>query len=238
MFQFLKDYFSFSTRELNGVLVLFFITLMIWILPAGISFFESNPLSEFKNLDQKIDSLKSAAHQESFKAAKTGDSISKQTQVILPNVKSKPLSTATRNKQFVSKRTPQQVDPNLADSAKLVQLKGIGPVLSKRIMKYRDLLGGFYSAEQLKEVYGLSEETYNQITPYLRITKTSVRTINVNKADYRTLIRHPYIDKNVTKGILDLRKRQKIENLAWLKDSLILSDELFHKLSPYLKTHD
>src|SRR5665648_1161064 len=46
------------------------------------------------------------------------------------------------------------IDINSCDSATLVTLSGIGPVLSARIIKYRRLLGGFATTEQLKEVYG------------------------------------------------------------------------------------
>ncbi len=41
------------------------------------------------------------------------------------------------------------VELNSADSTKLIQLAGIGSVFAKRILKYRDLLGGFYSTAQL-----------------------------------------------------------------------------------------
>ena len=50
-----------------------------------------------------------------------------------------------------------RIDLNSADSIMLEQLPGIGNKLSKRIVKYRDILGGFYSLEQLHEVYGLNE---------------------------------------------------------------------------------
>jgi competence protein ComEA len=44
------------------------------------------------------------------------------------------------------------VELNSADSTDLVELYGIGPVFANRILKYRDLLGGFYSVNQLLEV--------------------------------------------------------------------------------------
>ena len=66
-----------------------------------------------------------------------------------------------RNPSAVQQKA--QIDINGCDSAALVALPGIGPVLSARIIKYRKLLGGFASVEQLKEVYGLPEETYEMI---------------------------------------------------------------------------
>jgi len=53
------------------------------------------------------------------------------------------------------------LDINTSDSSALVTLPGIGPVLSMRIIRYRNLLGGFWSVNQLKEIYGLPEETFS-----------------------------------------------------------------------------
>ena len=53
------------------------------------------------------------------------------------------------------KLPPVVVEINTADSAELMRLNGIGASFSRRIVKYRNLLGGFISKEQLLEVYGM-----------------------------------------------------------------------------------
>ncbi|MEZ4825642.1 MAG: helix-hairpin-helix domain-containing protein [Bacteroidia bacterium] len=63
--------------------------------------------------------------------------------------------------------TLSRLDINLADSAQWTSLKGIGPVLARRILNYRRSIGGFYAVEQLAQVYGLSPETYLSVAPYL-----------------------------------------------------------------------
>ena len=55
-----------------------------------------------------------------------------------------------------------RVELNSCDSAALVALNGIGASYAKRILKYRTMLGGYISVEQLKEVYGFSEELYSK----------------------------------------------------------------------------
>ncbi len=87
------------------------------------------------------------------------------------------------------------LDINSCDSVALVGLPGIGPVLSARILKYRNLLGGFASVEQLKEVYGLPEETYDIIEGRLFADSSGIRKIKINTAVYRELNRIPYIEK-------------------------------------------
>lgn len=53
---------------------------------------------------------------------------------------------------------PFQVELNSTDSIELIKIKGIGPVFASRIMKYRDLLGGYVSISQLQEVYGIDSD--------------------------------------------------------------------------------
>jgi competence ComEA-like helix-hairpin-helix protein len=80
----------------------------------------------------------------------------------------------THGKYVHKKPVTMRINLNSADSAELVKLYGIGPVLSKRIIKYRNSLGGkFQSVDQLKNVYGLSEETFNSIKPYLIVDTLS-----------------------------------------------------------------
>jgi DNA uptake protein ComE-like DNA-binding protein len=55
------------------------------------------------------------------------------------------------------------INLNSCDSAMLETLPGSGPVLSARIIKYRNLIGGYSKIEQLREVYGLPPETYELI---------------------------------------------------------------------------
>lgn len=55
------------------------------------------------------------------------------------------------------------LDLNQADSMDLVALPGIGPVLSRRIIKFREKLGRFNDVEHLRKVYGLKPEVYEKI---------------------------------------------------------------------------
>jgi DNA uptake protein ComE-like DNA-binding protein len=48
-------------------------------------------------------------------------------------------------------------------------LPAIGEVFSKRICKYRNILGGFNSISQLMEVYGMDSIRFESIRPFLEI---------------------------------------------------------------------
>ena len=126
------------------------------------------------------------------------------------------------------------IEINSADSIQLKQLPGIGSVLSKRIVKYRDLLGGFYSVSQLKEVYGLTEETISLIERKVTVDVTQIKKLDVNFADTNELSRHPYLKKNLASKIVKFRtKNGSIHDLAILRDSMILNIDEYNRIKPY-----
>ena len=79
---------------------------------------------------------------------------------------------------------------------------------NRRIIKYRDLLGGFYTVHQLAEVYGIDADKYAALEPWFTVDTALIRPLIVNQADYRTLIRHPYLNKQQTKILLHLIERK------------------------------
>jgi DNA uptake protein ComE-like DNA-binding protein len=128
---------------------------------------------------------------------------------------------------------------NTCDSSSLEALPGIGPVLASRIIKFRNLLNGYVSVEQLKEVYGLSEETYNVISDKLTCDPSHIRKINMNSADYKQLIRLPYFDRFEVNAILKYRELQgRVEDVRELVENKIISPEKAEKVKSYLKFDD
>jgi competence ComEA-like helix-hairpin-helix protein len=128
-----------------------------------------------------------------------------------------------------------QIEINAADTIELMKLPGIGSKLSKRIVKYRDLLGGFYNILQLKEVYGLSEQVVRQIDGMVKVDPAKIRKVDLNFAEWNDLAKHPYIQKNLARQIIKFRtKYGSIHDTSVLRDSMILNTEEFARLKPYL----
>jgi competence protein ComEA len=127
------------------------------------------------------------------------------------------------------------VNVNTGDSADFEKLPGIGPVLARRIVRYRALLGGFYTTTQIKEVYGISDSLFNALVPRLANDTSLIVKINVNTATEKELVRHPYIGKYTAGGILRYRNRAKtIKSLDELTTNGILTRENLEKLKKYL----
>ena len=136
---------------------------------------------------------------------------------------------------IVNDKKAPLIELNSADSLLLTDLRGIGPVLAGRILKYRNLLGGFVRKEQLLEVYGLPYETFENISRAVIIDTTVITRIDLNKATFSKLIRHPYLDVYTVKGILNYRDIQgNIKDVNELKDNRIIPEESFSRIKPYI----
>lgn len=118
------------------------------------------------------------------------------------------------------------VDINKADSIALLEVKGIGPVLAGRIVKYRNLLGGYVAVEQLKEVYGLKEEFYDKIKSQVKLTSGPLKKIEVDSLLLNPYsVYHPYWDK-VSKKELVLAKKKGVSEDSLIQ--MIYSDKNKH----------
>ena len=124
------------------------------------------------------------------------------------------------------------VELNAADSLTLIAIKGIGPTFAKRILKYRSILGGYASIEQLKEVYGFTDELYEQVKSSFTLNTSLIKKLNINTDNFKTINKHPYLSYEITKAIFDSRRKTVI-NLTNLKD-ILHDDAQYQKLMPYL----
>jgi len=134
------------------------------------------------------------------------------------------------------KNVPVKTDLNSCDSADLEKLPWIGPVLSARIIKYRDLLGGYWSVDQLAEVYGITDSTLILIAGRLNADSADVRKININRATYGDLIKHPYFERYDVQSILKFRALTgRIDSLPQLVESKILTPAKAARVKPYIR---
>lgn len=124
---------------------------------------------------------------------------------------------------------------NLSDTTALMRVPGIGSTFANRIVKYRELLGGYHDIQQLRELYGMTEERYASLISWFIIEKDSIRKIQVNKAPFGELLRHPYLSLEQTKIIVNMRERKgHISSLDEFALYDLFNDSVRGKLEPYL----
>ena len=128
------------------------------------------------------------------------------------------------------------VDINTVDSTTLVELPQIGGYMASRIIEFREKLGGFVNLEQLRDVRGMDEARYATIQSYIRIGEVETQKIDVNRADFKTLVHHPYLNYEQVKRIFNQReKRGMIKNWAQLEELLMEEGEVNPLLERYVK---
>jgi competence ComEA-like helix-hairpin-helix protein len=215
---YVKTYFTFSKGERNGIIVLVFILiiLIIAIKLMPISRPNINNIN-YTELQKQVDSL--------FVKNDTSPK---------PSTKKYYFNTFSESKVKSFKKAAIRI--NSCDSSSLTTLEGIGPVFASRILKYRNLLGGYYSVNQIKEVYGMKEETFQKVKKQIIVDQGEIQLISIDTSGFKTLIRHPYIGKEIAWRIINLRKKLGGEPIK-IKDigSFQIMDTVrWIKLKPYI----
>lgn len=202
-----KDYFYFEKRDKNSIIL-----LLILIVMSAIIYVLLQNNTHYINPEQEL------IYQNEFNSLQGELSDKKQ-------------NPAYHTTKLIYGKT---IELNKSDTTELKKIPGIGSVFANRIVKYRNSLGGYVSAEQLKEVWGIDEELYNKIQMYLTV-ESNPQKLKVNKLGLDQLKSHPYINYKQAKVIIDLRERKRnltsINRLALLEE---FTQEDIERLKPYL----
>jgi competence ComEA-like helix-hairpin-helix protein len=128
----------------------------------------------------------------------------------------------------------QAIDINTADSTTWVALNGIGPGFAKRIITYREKLGGFYQVDQLKEVYGLDSIWVKENKALLKVGAGVYRLLKINQLEWKDF-KHPYLPYGQSKVVLAYRKQHgMIKDFDMLQQIQLLDLAAWKRLRPYL----
>ncbi|MDR0682068.1 MAG: helix-hairpin-helix domain-containing protein [Dysgonamonadaceae bacterium] len=244
-----KDFFYFSRRERQGVLLL--LVFIAGIFLGKYIFSPSNPeaLNESKLVEENdffvVASETPEETQIPFYNRKQTKSrkyvynppSQKEKRTYYVQEKDTVIPPAQTNYPKTEKWSEgETIELNAADSLDLKKLPGIGSAFAKRIVNYRKLLGGYYCVEQLQEVYGMYEELYEQILPYLTVNPNEIERISVNIASLDKLKNHPYINFYQAKAIIEMRKKKgKLDKIDELKLLEEFSIEDRMRIEPYLE---
>ncbi|MDR9457782.1 MAG: helix-hairpin-helix domain-containing protein [Salegentibacter sp.] len=119
---------------------------------------------------------------------------------------------------MVNRSFSEKTDLNKATAEELQEINGIGEVLSRRIITYRNKIGGFVNDIQLKDIYGLNYETREKLNAQFTVkSKPPVEIIDINEAGLLELSEVPYIGYELAREIIDYRLlHEKINNFEEL----------------------
>lgn len=107
---------------------------------------------------------------------------------------------------FVKNEKIILIDINKATQEDLIKIYGIGPGLSERILKQKEILGGFVSMEQMNDIWGLSPEVIEKLNAQFKIgVIPNVKKIKINDASVKELSQFPYFRYPISKEIVTYR---------------------------------
>lgn len=107
---------------------------------------------------------------------------------------------------FAKKEKIVLIDINQATKEDLIEINGVGEVISLRILAQKEKLGGFVSMEQLKDVWGLSPEVIQNLNKQFAVMKLpSLNKIDVNNASLKELSQFLYFKYDLARQIVKYR---------------------------------
>ena len=125
-------------------------------------------------------------------------------------------------KAFAKKEKIIPIDINQATKEDLIKIYGIGEAISLRILKQKDVLGGFVSMEQMSDVWGLSPEVIIELNNHFKISVLpKLKKIDINNASLKELSQFYYFKYAIAKEIVTYRSMngdfKNIEDLTKIK---------------------
>lgn len=125
---------------------------------------------------------------------------------------------------------------NACDSADLIKLKGIGPYYAHIILKYRKSLGGYHHLSQLQEIRRLPDSVYLRVSPLLTVNPSLIRRLHINTLDEQSLSKHPYINRNQARALINYRSQHgPFKSAEDLRKIILLDEDFIQKIAPYIR---
>lgn len=123
-----------------------------------------------------------------------------------------------------------KVNVNIADTIELKKIPGIGSVIARNIVAYRQRLGGFYDLEQLLEVRFFTPE----LLEWFVLGDSQVNQLRINRESLDKLRAHPYLNFYQAKIIVEHRKKRgEIKSLSQLSLYEEFTEKDLKRLSAY-----
>jgi competence protein ComEA len=158
-----------------------------------------------------------------------------KTEIPSPATTAPPAYSPAQSSNQQKNTTNLIVELNTADTTLLQALPGIGPSFARRIVNYRNKLGGFYNKQQLMEVFGMDEERLSGFENNITVNPAYIKRLDINSATAFELQQHPYIDKQLSLLIVSYRNQHgRYRNIEDFRKLALVNEYLTAQLQPYL----
>lgn len=153
------------------------------------------------------------------------------------NIKGKHATTGLQDTGYAKRKYRNvPLELNTADTTQLIALYKIGPAMARRIVEYRDKLGGFITLDQLTEIWGFDEDILYDLKGKIYVDPSKARIHNLNTVTLDELKTHPYFKYKLSNAIVNYRTQHgPYHSLSDLKKIVIINDSIYGNITRYLK---
>ena len=191
-----KDFFYFTKTERQGIIVLVVLVIGAYAIPRLLQAFsqpeKTNPAEQVKAEKEYSDFISSV------KKLKPGKKYPDYTNN---------RSSAVHPKKEIRLAT---FDPNMADSTTFLSL-GFPSWMASNILRYRNRQGRFRRPEDFRKIYGLTEEQYRTLLPYIRIAEEPISPDTSRLLVVQATAQHDTLMKYHPGIIIDLNQADTTE---------------------------
>jgi competence protein ComEA len=234
MFRNLQNHFLFTRRERNALIILgvlllayfFYLYISTYRMVYTAQDFDDHSAKAIQDLFDHSADNRFAKSETYNPEADTFENKNTDQKTKITNPKKEPKRTS--HKSF------QPICINASDSTTLRQLPGIGEVLSGRIVRFRNWLGGFHSVSQLEDVFGIDRDDVARLEERITIETGVFRQIDINTVNAFNLARHPYISREAADMITGYRDTAGYFQEPGQLRKITIEDVDWEKVLPYL----
>ena len=233
-----KNFFGYTKSEYRAVLLITPLMVILIIFQGTILNIVFPKKDDISHITIKLDSMLAMKSTSSILESNSNTNIEIGDKAQTNSSFSSNNILKSSKKHFNSnKKQNIRIDINHADSTELKKVYGIGNVLANRIIKYRNILGGFSTINQVYEVYGIDTATYLRIKEQFYISENfKPKIMALGTVTQQELAAHPYIDFTQARLIYNYYlQHPNMEDLFELTELPPLDSNFIYRLTPYLK---
>ena len=211
----MSDFMTFTKGERTAIIILAAVILLIIAANFFVMNHKPNVNKSLHNLDsiialheEAVDDMKARELAEQMEREARNKKIREEREKKKLQKPKKPdfKKKEVKKENSVMKKEIHIVNLNTTDTLELMQLPEIGAFFAKNIVDYREKLGGYIDKGQMLEVYGFDSIRLEIIAPFIDIDSVTIRKIRINYYDFKTILRHPYIEYEDVKKIVNHRE--------------------------------
>jgi len=252
--EFIKDYLTFTRKERIGILTVVSVILLTLFLPDILS-------NTARNRPIKMDTTwMEAVKRSEIKVQDSLDDNYQKNDNENAYAYQYDKRKSSYNKTDITKGELFYFDPNTITGSEWKRL-GIREKIIKTIENYRNKGGRFYKPEDLQRIYGLRDDEYERLKPYIKIESNAPKTneafvspepkdeiqpsktygarysiIDVNTSDTTAFISLPGIGSKLAARIITFREKLGgFYSVEQIGETYGLPDSTFQKIRQWLK---